>query len=210
METIPISNRLSCFPCTEQPLCADVGIVYGDSCTWLFDVGSGSAMAQAICTLPGRKNAVLSHFHPDHSANHAACGCENLFCSANTGRYLRAAEKTPVIQTVASPLTLHDGVELCIFPLPSCHAKGSLGLEVDGRYAFVGDALYSTVKEGRPAYNVSLLKQTIDALKALRAETLLISHHKPFLREKHTVLTELEALYARRRPGEPYLFLSFQ
>lgn len=209
MENIRISDRLSCLSGTEQPLCADVGIVYGDSHIWLFDVGSSNTMAQAICALPGPKNAVLSHFHPDHSANYAACGCETVFCSASTGRHLRADEGAPVIEPLSEPLTLHDGVELHIFPLPSCHAKGSLGLEVDGRYAFVGDALYSTVKEGRPAYNVSLLKQTIDALKALRAETLLISHHKPFLREKHTVLAELEALYARRSPGEPYIFLSF-
>lgn len=210
MEIIRISDRLSCLPGTEQPLCADVGIVYGDSRIWLFDVGSCSAMAQTICALPGPKNAVLSHFHPDHSANHAACGCETIFCSASTGRYLRADEGAPVIETISEPLTLHDGVELRIFPLPSCHAKGSLGLEVDGRYAFVGDALYSTVKAGRAAYNVSLLKQTIDTLKALRAENLFVSHRTPILCEKRTVLAELEALYARRCPGEPYIFLSLQ
>ena len=95
--------------------------------------------------------------------------------------------------------------ELHIFPLPSSHAKGCLGLEVDGTYAFVGDALYCKEKGGEYVYNAQLLKDEIEVLKNLRSRYLLVSHYDGFLREKDEVIAELEEIYKRREKNSAYI-----
>ena len=82
--------------------------------------------------------------------------------------------------------------------MPSSHTKGSLGLEVDGEYAFIGDALYSKVKDGYYIYNAQLLKNEIQVLSALRAPNLLVSHFKGLIREKVAVIDELRTIYGMR------------
>lgn len=72
-------------------------------------------------------------------------------------------------------------------------------------YAFLGDALYPAVKAGQAVYNVSLLAQQLQVLKGLRAEWFLVSHSRPFAHKRDEVLARLEALYAKRVPGQTYL-----
>ena len=76
-----------------------------------------------------------------------------------------------------------------------------------GGCAFLGDGLYACVKQGRRACNASVLAETLRTLKGLRADRLLLSHDDAHIRTRAEVMAELEAVYARRRPGEAYIFL---
>ena len=109
---------------------------------------------------------------------------------------------------MGTELTAHlyfeNGIHL--FPIPSCHAKGCVGLEYEG-YAFLGDATYSTIKENRVAYNAGVLKEMIAVLKSLQADWFLLSHSEPFAKPKAEVLAQLEKIYALRDRQEPYIFV---
>ena len=98
-------------------------------------------------------------------------------------------------------------MKLRIFPLQSSHAKGSLGLEVNGEYAFLGDGVYPGTKNGKACYNASVLKEEIAVLKNLEAKYFLLSHDENFVRKKEDVLKDLEDIYSQRNPRESYIFL---
>ena len=115
-------------------------------------------------------------------------------------------EKTGCGTIVNKPIYIDDGLQLQIFPFPSSHAKGSLALEVDETYILLADGIYSTAKQGRPAYNVTLLKEGIDLLKRSKAPWLLLSHADPFMQRKEDVLEMLEGIYAQRKQGCPDIF----
>jgi glyoxylase-like metal-dependent hydrolase (beta-lactamase superfamily II) len=201
-ERIVIDERVSYWKASEQPLSADVGVVRGDRYWWLYDVGDDAALARCIEALPGEKRIVLSHFHGDHTGNLGRLRYDALYVGKNTARYLDTA-----CVIVDRELVLADGVQLRIFPLPSSHAKGSVGLEVGGRYAFLGDGTYSTHKKGQEVYNAGLLKEEIGVLRALQADWLLLSHGTPLLRPRDEVLAELEAIYQKRNVRESYIIL---
>ena len=126
---------------------------------------------------------------------------DKIYLGANTYRYVNRGE------IIEKDVYIEDGVNLHIFPLPSSHAKGSVGLEVDGRYAFLGDGIYSTAKQGRECYNSSMLKEEIDVLKNLRAEYFLLSHTAGLIKSREEVLSELEKIYSQRDPRQSYIFL---
>ena len=90
---------------------------------------------------------------------------------------------------VESDLYIDDGVKIHFFPLPSTHAKGSLGMEVDETYAFLGDGIYPMQKNGQALYNANLLADQLRVLHSLKAE----------------VIAELEAIYARRQSQSMYI-----
>ncbi len=181
-----ISNEISYIEASEHPLSADIGIVEKQNETWLYDVGNDR---ESICSLTGQYHVVLSHFHPDHVGNLEQLTIEKLYVSKYTH------------DRVGRGIIVEDDIyidNLHIFPLPSSHAKGSLGLEVDGVYAFVGDALYCKAKAEYDTYNVQLLKEEIEVLKKLKAEYLLISHKNGMVQEKQEVIRQLEELYSHR------------
>ncbi|MBQ3500781.1 MAG: hypothetical protein IJA70_05090, partial [Oscillospiraceae bacterium] len=107
---------------------------------------------------------------------------------------------------VADDIFIDDGVKIHIFPLPSSHAKGSVGLET-GDYAFLGDATYATMKQGRVCYNASVLKEEITVLKNLSAKFFLISHDEKFIRPKEEIIAELEEIYSKRDPKESFIWI---
>lgn len=90
-----------------------------------------------------------------------------------------------------------------IFPLPSCHSKGCLGLEADETYAFVGDALYCTVRDGFRIYNSQILKEEIDVLNSLRSSYLLVGHRKEPAVKKDDAVYELKEIYNMRDKNKP-------
>lgn len=198
MEIQTLTDRISYFPATEMPLSADVGIIRCADELWIYDVGSSREAAEVIDSLAGPKNIVLSHFHADHAGNIGCVAYDMLYAGAYTCRKL---EKGTVVD---SHLHFENGIH--IFPLPSGHAKGCVGLEY-GDYAFLGDAVYSMEKDGKAAYNAGLLKELIAVLKSLRANWFLLSHKEPFVSSKAEVIILLEGIYARRDRNEPYIFL---
>lgn len=198
MEMQRITDQISYLPATEVPLSSDVGMVRCDDGLWIFDVGSTEEAAQTVNAIPGQKHVVLSHFHQDHAGNIGRAAFHALYAGIFTCRRLGMGK------TVDSHLYFDSGIH--IFPLPSSHAKGCVGLEY-GDYAFLGDATYSGTKGGRAAYNAGLLQELIAALKALRANRFLLSHTEPLIHPKEKVIAQLEEIYARRSRHEPYIFL---
>lgn len=186
MNRIRINDKISYIEASDNPLSADIGIIEDNGSTWLYDVGNGE---KSISGLDGSYHVVLSHFHPDHTGNISRVRTGSIYVSRETYAHVQCG-------TVVND-DLYIG-NLHIFPLPSSHTKGSLGLEVDGEYAFIGDALYSKVKDGYYIYNAQLLKNEIQVLSALRAPNLLVSHFKGLIREKVAVIDELRTIYGMR------------
>lgn len=199
MKVRKITDKIACLPATESPLSADVGIIRCDDGLWIFDVGSSDEAAATVNELEDKKNIVLSHFHPDHTGNIDRVTYDALYAGAFTCRRLGVGTE------VTEHLYFNNGIHL--FPIPSSHAKGCVGLEY-GSYAFLGDATYSTTKNGQIVYNAGVLKEMIAALKTLRANWLLLSHGEPFAHAKSDVVAQLEEIYALRDRQNPYILVT--
>ena len=191
MKEIIINEKVSYIERSEDPLSADIGIIRDGDAVWLYDVGSDE---RAISELTGNYNVVLSHFHQDHTGNLGKLSIKEAFVSDETKRHVQMG-------TVADR-DVYIG-NLHIFPLPSSHCKGCLGLEVDEAYAFVGDALYSKFRDGYYIFNTQLVKDEIAVLKSLKAPYLLVSHFKGLIRRRDEVIAELEELYQHRDKNSP-------
>ncbi len=198
---IRIFDRISYFPALEEPLAADVGIVEGSTYTWLFDLGPHASAIQNLQALNPPKPfcLALSHFHQDHMAGWNQLPLQELYVGKHTHKYTHSGT------VVDSDLYIDDGVKLHFFPLPSSHAKGSLGLEVDETYAFLGDGIYPMQKDDRSVYNANLLADQLRVLRSLKAKFFLLSHDEPFVHRKEDVLSELEAVYAKRQSQSMYI-----
>lgn len=186
VKEIVINEKISYIECSDDPLSADIGIIRNGDAVWLYDVGSDE---RAISELTGNYNVVLSHFHQDHTGNIGKLNIKEAFVSHETKRHVQMG-------TVADRDIYIDNLH--IFPLPSSHCKGCLGLEVDETYAFVGDALYSKFRDGYYIFNAQLVKEEIAVLKKLKAPYLLVSHFKGMVRRRNEVIAELEELYHYR------------
>ncbi|MBO4830844.1 MAG: MBL fold metallo-hydrolase [Oscillospiraceae bacterium] len=187
MDLVTINDRISYIEATQDPLSADIGIIRDESGVWLFDVGND---ADRISGLSGEYNVVLSHFHQDHAGSIDRIRVKELYLSKETYRHIG---RGTVVESDVRIGGLH------IFPIPSSHTKGSLGLEVDESYAFVGDALYSKVKDGFYVFNAQLLKDEIKVLSGIKAPYFLVSHFKGLIRGKDEVIEELKEIYAMRK-----------
>lgn len=228
-----IRHLPSSMPCETSPLSADVYAIRGETAWWIFDVGACDEAAYFINNLPCdgaaplKKNIVISHFHRDHFFNLPRVHFDNLFVGRETFRHcdenIRARSGTQVVE---SPLQFEDGLKICIEPIPSSHAKGSLMLTVgddvparDFRdtlndcddeqsrkncgIAFLGDSTYPTVNHNGPDfYNLQLLYQQIQFLKGCPAQQFYMSHRRLVLREKESILQILEGYYAQRQPNK--------
>lgn len=142
-------------------------------------------------------HCVLSHFHPDHISALGGIEPDKIYLSRNTLKYTGRGE------VVDKDVLFSDGVDIKIFPLPSSHSKGALGLQA-GDYAFLGDGTYSTVKGGRTVYNQGLLHDEIKVLKGLSAKYFLLSHDPKFVYGREEVISQLEEIYAMRTK-EPFI-----
>jgi len=195
-----LSDRVAYLPASFEPLSSDVGIIRGDRYCWIFDTGRCDEAANVIRGISREKNIVLSHFHGDHTDNLCRVTYKNLYCGDYTQRRLQTGA------AVNEPLSFDDGVKLTIFPLPSTHSKGALGLEVNEEYAFLGDALYTAYKYGEIAYNAGRMNEMLQTLKKLKADKFLISHKRNFVQPREKIISRLEEIYKDRIPGEPYIY----
>lgn len=186
MRAIIVNNSISYIEASDNPLSADIGIIKNGENTWLYDVGNGE---KNISGLTDSYHVVLSHFHADHTGNIDRIQAKSLYVSKETYKHIQKG-------TIVSADTYIG--DMHIFPLPSSHTKGSLGLEVDETFAFIGDALYSKVKDGFYIYNAQLLKDEIEVLSALRSPYLLVSHYSGLVRKKDDVIGELKTIYGLR------------
>ena len=150
-----INDHISYLTPTEHPLSANVVIIEGDAFLWGYDVGNHPAVSEILqkkSEQTGKEiRVILSHFHPDHIGNLSEISCEAVYQGKNTFRYTKTGT------VIEEDTWFQDGdVWLHLFPIPSSHAKGSLALEVDETWCFLGDAAYATQKNGQTVYNCLL------------------------------------------------------
>ncbi len=195
MKEIAINEKISYIECSDNPLSADIGIIRENGVNWLYDVGCGE---KNIAALKDEYNIVLSHFHQDHIGNIDKMNSQKLYLSKETYKH--------VGEGIIVDSDVHVG-NLHIFPIPSSHARGCVGLEIDGTYAFVGDAMYSKLSPSGRIYNVQLLKDEIKVLRELKSQYLLVSHFKGLVRNKDEVIAELERIYQKREKNNPYIYM---
>ena len=198
-----MADGISRFPGTREPLSADIGLIRCGDVTWIFDVGSTEETAEMLNGLRGPKYVVLSHFHQDHAANAGRVRCDRLYGGGYTCKKLAKGMGVAELTEVTELTEFADGVSL--FPIPSSHAKGCLGLAY-GEYAFLGDAVYPAQKDGKAGYNAGVLQETIRLLESLGASRFLISHAEPFEADASRVVAYLKAVYALRQKGCPWIF----
>lgn len=199
-----VSERISYLTATEHPLSANVVMVEGDSFLWVYDVGNHPAVPgilQEKSKQTGKEiRVILSHFHPDHIGNLPRLSCAEIYQGKNTFRYTKTGTVTE------KEIWFQDGsTKLHIFPIPSSHAKGSLALEVDETWCFLGDAAYTTQKNGQTVYNAERLLAEIRVLQKVQAPWFFLSHKEPFQQKKEDVLEWMEAVYEKWKPGEAYI-----
>ena len=194
---ISLAHNISYIPPLDEPLSANVVLIEGAEYLWVYDVGSTPDAVSVIKSYGKPVRAILSHFHPDHIANLEKLDCDEVYQCKNTYGYThrgRIIEKEELIE---------DGeLRLRLFPVSSCHAKGSLSLEVDDTWCFLGDAAYATRKNGSTVYNTGQLLELIRILENTGASYFLMSHHDPFLQKREEVLGWLKEIAAGRHPGE--------
>ncbi len=190
-----ITSQISYIEASENPLSADIGMIKAASGIWLYDVGNDT---NKLSSLTGKYHVVLSHFHADHIGSLDHLNIENLYVSQFTFKHTGRG-------TIVKEDIYRDNLH--IFPLPSSHAKGSLGLEADEEYAFVGDAIYSRVNAEYYIYNAQLLKEEINVLKKLKAKYLLVSHLKGMVMDKEEAIRQLEEIYFRREKYSPEILV---
>ena len=196
MSLIQITNEISYLPSVENPISSDVIFIKpeGSDTTWIFDVGTSSEAAELIKAVEGKKNIVISHFHPDHILNLLKVKCDTLFVTKYTKKYTRAG--TIVDQDLSFP----DGIK--IYQIPSSHSKGSLVLEYKD-YVFLGDATYCHFRLSAREYNVQLLEQMIKKMEEIQAPNFCLSHDKTFIQPKESVLRIYRKILSRRVNGNP-------
>lgn len=110
--------------------------------------------------------------------------------------------------TVFDTVKIQDGVALEIHHVPNSHAKGSLLLQVNEEFIFVGDSLYSKVEGDCYVYNAQLLKEEIELLKRLPGTNIFSSHEERPVKAKAGVVRFLEQIYAKREKNDAYIRVS--
>ena len=196
MSLIKLTPEISYLPSIENPLSSDVVFIKpdGSDTTWIFDTGTCGEAANLINQIEGKKNIVISHFHPDHILNLLKVKYDKLYVTKYTKKYTRAGE------IVEGEESFADGIKL--YPIPSSHSKGSLVLEYKD-YAFLGDATYCHFRLSAREYNVQLLEQMIKKMEEIQAPNFCLSHDKGFVQPKESVLRIYRKILARRKAGNP-------
>jgi glyoxylase-like metal-dependent hydrolase (beta-lactamase superfamily II) len=231
IERIKITEYISYIKASDNPLSADVVLVEGLEYLYIFDVGNNEQVAEYINSLPKKKRVILSHFHTDHIGNIGRVAWETVFFGANTEKYFQhyitdyaamrfaqlsgafsaalgvdtSAGSFPKFVIVFDTVKIQDGVSLEIYHVPNSHAKGSLLLQVNDEYLFVGDSLYSKVENDTYVYNAQLLKDEIELLKKLPGTKVFSSHEARPVKYKAGVVRFLEQIYVKREKNDAYI-----
>lgn len=191
---------------SSDPLSADVFIIKGEKEYWLYDAGASDEAFTFLESLDGAKNVIISHFHNDHSFNLKRISFDKAFVTSYSSKHIN--ESITEFTKVDSDFYYEDqAVKIHIFELPSSHCKGCLGLELDEKYAFIGDAAYAFFRDGKVLFNAGLVKAEIEVLKKLKADMVILSHEKRLVYRKETIIRNLERVYSQREKDNPYIEL---
>ncbi len=182
---IPICEYISFIPSSDEPLSADVFFIGGDSKTYIYDVGANEQSFKEIKGVYGEKAVILSHFHPDHTANIKRLSYDEIYLGKKT--YEKLGRGTIVNEKIV----IDDGLKLEIMRFPSVHAKGSLVLTVNSEYALIGDLYYSNRDCNR-----DIAREMLTAMRRLDTKYFVHSHspQSPVI-EKNKLISELEEYF---------------
>ena len=236
IEPIKITEQISYVKASDNPLSADVILVDGQEYLYVFDVGNNEQVAEYLNAIPKKKRVILSHFHTDHMGNIGRVDWESVYFGANTEKYFQhyipdyAAQRFaelpgalagalgenemadkrsfPRYVTVFDTVKIQDDVAIEIHHVPNSHAKGSLLLQVNEEFIFVGDSLYSKAEGDCYVYNAQLLKEEIELLKRLPGTNIFSSHEERPVKAKAGVIRFLEQIYAKREKNDAYIRVS--
>lgn len=220
VELIHLTDEISYLQATEKPLSCDVVFIKpksqnsnkdkdeneneDENTTWIFDVGSNKKFLKTIKQIKGKKNIVLSHFHPDHILNLPFIKLkndDNLFVGKYTKKY---TFKGTVVSGISDfqVLSEEEKAKPIIFELPSSHAKSCLCLLYKD-YCFTGDATYCKELFPRHTYNAQLLKAEIEVLEKLPCKYFCLSHDKQFIFPKEEIIELHKKIYSRAEKNNP-------
>ncbi|MDO4940552.1 MAG: hypothetical protein Q4E33_02545 [Erysipelotrichaceae bacterium] len=180
---------------SDNPLSSDVALIDKENYLYVFEVGNTEDIVQKLNNIDKEKIVIISHFHPDHMANLDKVNYSKLIVGDNTYKYTKRGE------IVGDDMYI-DGLH--IFKIPSCHAKGSIGLE-HNEYVFIGDALAPTNKNNEYVYNVQMLKEEIDLFAKLKGKYFVSSHNMEHYQTKDEVIKFLNDIYSCRTKNNPYI-----
>lgn len=202
MNDFPFIHIAAC----DEPLSSDVFIIKGQKATWIFDAGNGEPYASKLNKTEGERNLILSHFHSDHTENVKTVSFSKIYAGKYTIQHIEEYAENAVI--VNEDLFIKDGdLNLHIFPMPASHSKGSVAMEINDEYIFMGDAAYACRKDGKLVYNASKLREQIDTLKALKGNKCVLSHERKLVYRKQTVILNLERILKKQEKNNPYIEL---
>ena len=153
----------------------------------------------------------FQHYIPDYAKQRFAELPEAL--AGAFDKNVRGTGDTDIIQekkfsryvTVLDALEISDGVSIEIYLVPNSHAKGSLLMQVNGAYIFIGDSLYSKAEGDNYVYNAQLLKEEIELLKRLSGTKVFSSHERRPVKEKAGVIRFMEQIYGKRKKEDAYI-----
>jgi len=152
----------------------------------------------------------FQQYIPDYARQRFAelPGALAVALSGETESVLIDENSFPRYVTVFDTVKITDGSSIEIHHVPNSHAKGSLLLQVDGEYIFIGDSLYSKVEGDFYVYNAQLLKEEIDLLKNLPGSQIFSSHEERPIKAKAGVIRFLEQIYEKREKNDAYIRVS--
>lgn len=162
-----ISTKIKYLPATNDPLSADVYIIDGDKCNYIYDVGNNEISLQHINQAGKEKIVILSHYHKDHTGNVDKIQYRDLYVGKQTREVIVKGT------VIADILTIHDGVKIDVIPCPSPHTEGSLIVTVDNEYTLIAD-LYFT----RPHFDKDKATQMLEFIKNINTKYFVISHQE--------------------------------
>ncbi|MBP5248706.1 MAG: MBL fold metallo-hydrolase [Lachnospiraceae bacterium] len=205
-----ISETIEYIETRETPLSAEVVFVHGDGELFVFDAGCGeevlSGTLDMIKAAACPVSVILSHFHTDHVDNVAKIPFDRLYVSGYTAKqlskkgYISEDDTRIVIAAEKDPLLIGKTAgdeEVVVRALPSSHSKGGLMLEA-GRFAFLGDGAYPMYKNDERVYNNTRLREEIDALKQVKADTCYLSHEFEKPKTRIWIVNRMQIIYSHR------------
>lgn len=189
-------------PSEQEPiLSADIGFFIGGNFVWCYDCGASEQAYNCLKQIDNI-NIVISHFHNDHTGNMLRLTNINEYY---VGNYTYKHFNKGIV--VDNDLYVEDNGLVHIFGLPNSHSKGSLAMEVNEKYVFIGDTSYGKRLNGHIVYNAQLLLEQYRKLSAIKADLCLQSHEMNNAVEKSMILAKFEKILSKRKKDEPNIIL---
>ena len=179
MKIIKINNHIHLIGQDNSIVSSSIGIISGEDYSLMIDTGASSAQLKTLESgierkeLPGNiRYAIITHFHPDHLLNLKCLPLLKVVASKNTSRYIHVDQ----IIDKATDLDLQD-IKVTVFPLPSVHAKGSIGVYLPKeQITFIGDALCMKEKDRKPYTNKDITINMINTLRSYPTKKYILGH----------------------------------